>query len=131
MSSGRLMILFLVIVAALGAACNGSSKNSGGGYATIAPQELQAQIDAGEKLAIVDVREPELFRAGHIPGAKNIPFEEFNNRINELNPEAKIVLVCHTGPMGDVSGSLLAEKGYAKVSTVKGGMAAWNGRLEK
>lgn len=131
MSSGRLMILFLVVVAALGAACNGSSKNSAGGYATIAPQELQAQIDAGEKLAIVDVREPELFRAGHIPGAKNIPFEEFNNRINELNPEAKIVLVCHTGPMGDVSGSLLAEKGYAKVSNVKGGMAAWSGKLEK
>lgn len=131
MASLRLMILFLVVVAFLGTACNVSSKTPAGGYATLATQELQAQIDAGEKLEIIDLREPELYRAGHVPGAKNIPFEEFNDRINELNPGDKIVLVCHTGPMGDVSGSLLAEKGYAKVSNLKGGMAAWSGKLEK
>lgn len=131
MTPGRLMILFLVAVAAFGTACNVGSKTPAGGYATIAPQELQGQIDAGDKLAIIDLREPELYRAGHVPGAKNIPFEQFNNRINELNPEDKIVLVCHTGPMGDVSGSLLSEKGYAKVSNLKGGMAAWSGKLEK
>lgn len=131
MTSIRLMILFLVAIAALGAACNGSSKAPTGGYANIAPQELQAQMDSGVKLTIVDLREPSLYRAGHIPGAKNIPFEEFNNRINELSPQAKIVLVCHTGPMGDISGSLLAERGYTTVSNVGGGMAAWSGRLEK
>src|SRR3990170_4503456 len=55
------------------------------GYSAMNTQELQSEIDAGEKLVIVDLREPELYRAGHIAGAQNIPFEEFNKRMNELN----------------------------------------------
>ncbi len=88
-------------------------------------------MDAGKKAVIVDLREPELYGAGHIPGATNIPFEQFNDRLKELNPQSHIVLVCHTGPMGDVSGALLAERGYTSVRNLMGGMAAWNGRLEK
>ncbi|MBI4320841.1 MAG: rhodanese-like domain-containing protein [Chloroflexi bacterium] len=98
-------------------------------YSTMNPQQLQSEIDAGEKLVIVDLREPELYRAGHITGAQNVPFEEFDKRMNELNPETKIVLVCHTGPMGDASGSLLAERGYGQVRNLAGGMAAWRGKL--
>ncbi len=94
-------------------------------------RELQAEIDAGKKPVIVDLREPELYRAGHIPGARNIPFEQFNDRMKELNPESNIVLVCHTGPMGDVSGALLAGQGYASVRNLSGGMAAWSGSLAK
>ncbi len=57
--------------------------------------------------------------------------EEFNDRTDELSQESNIVLVCHTGPMGDVSGALLAERGYSRVRNLRGGMAAWSGRLEK
>lgn len=127
---GRWVVVFLTVAVVAGAGC-GSGGRATGTYSTVTVQQLQAQIDAGETMVIVDLREPELFRAGHIPGARNVPFEQFSERVNELSPEANIVMVCHTGPMGDVSGSLLAERGYTKVSNLKGGMAAWNGKLEK
>lgn len=131
MALGRLTIALLAALVLAGSSCSASQKPSPGGYSIITVQELQIQINAGEKLTIIDLREPGLYRAGHITGAKNIPFEQFNDRINELSPDAKIALVCHTGPMGDVSGQLLAERGYPNVSNVKGGMAAWNGGLER
>ena len=109
----------------------GREKPAKTGYSTMNTQELQSEIEAGEKLVIVDLREPELYRAGHITGARNIPFEEFDKRMHQLNPETKIVLVCHTGPMGDASGSLLAERGYTSVWNLSGGMAGWSGKLVK
>lgn len=117
---------------AAGTGCGSAPKSAKAGYSTITTQELRARLDAGERpVIVVDLREPELYRAGHIGGAANIPFDQFDQRVSELNPEALIVLVCHTGPMGDVSGSLLAGRGYANVSNLKAGMAAWSGRLEK
>lgn len=131
MTFGRLTIALLAALALAGAGCSSSSTPVSGGYSTITVQELQTRTSAGEKFTIIDLREPELYRAGHIPGARNIPFEGFNDRMNELSPDTKIALVCHSGPMGDISGQLLAERGYANVSNVKGGMAAWNGGLER
>lgn len=121
----------LVALALAAAGCSAGSRPASGGYSTISVQELQTRTNAGEKLTIVDLREPGLYQAGHIPGAKNIPFEEFKDRMSEISANARIVLVCHNGPMGDISGQLLGERGYSDVSNVKGGMAAWNGGLER
>ncbi|MBI2954173.1 MAG: rhodanese-like domain-containing protein [Chloroflexi bacterium] len=131
MTSSRWVIAVLTALFTFATGCSLLSKPAAGGYATIPPQELQARMDTGEKLVIVDLREPELFRAGHIPGARNIPFEQFDARMNELKPDDDIVLVCHVGQMGDVSGSLLAERGYPKVANLAGGMTRWDGKLEK
>ncbi len=146
MTISRWVLVTLIIVTVAAAGCGsaataspqaaaqtqaGSGKPARGTYSTMSSKELQAEMDAGQKLVIVDLREPELFRAGHIPGAQNIPLDQFNDRLKELNPESKIVLVCHMGPMGDQAGALLAERGYTDVWNLKGGMAAWNGRLEK
>lgn len=126
----RFVIAFIAIAIVAGTGC-GAAGPAAGSYSTISAQELQAQTNAGEKLVIVDLREPELYRAGHIQGAINIPFEQFRDRMAELSPDAGIALVCHTGPMGDISGRLLAERGYTKVSNLKGGMAAWSGKLAR
>lgn len=131
MRFGRWIIVVLVAAIAAGTVYWVVSKPASAGYSTISPAELSAKLDAGEKLVIVDLREPELFSAGHIPGARNIPFEQFNDRVGELNPADQIVLVCHMGQMGDVSGSILAERGYTKVSNLAGGMARWSGKLAK
>ena len=131
MMFGRWLLIWLVVATAAATSCGGAGKSPTARYSAITSRELRAEIDAGQKLTIVDLREPELYRAGRIPGAQNIPFDQFEQRMNELRPDARIVLVCHNGPMGDVSGSLLAERGYAKVSNLNGGMAAWDGRIEK
>jgi phage shock protein E len=50
------------------------------------PAELAAEMAAGAAPVIVDVRGPEEFRAGHLPGAVNIPLAELERRKNELDP---------------------------------------------
>jgi len=131
MTVSRWLLICLIVATAAATSCGGAGKSSTPRYSALASQELQAEIDAGGKPTIIDLREPELYRAGHIPGAQNTPFDQFEQRMNELKPDARIVLVCHSGPMGDVAGSILAERGYTKVSNLKGGMAAWDGKRER
>ena len=102
------------------------------GWERIHAAELEAMIEeGGEDLVIVDVREPWLYREGHVPGAVNIPFDGAHERVlDELDPGERIVFVCHGGPMGDELGALLTSKGYGKVYNLIGGMRAWDGPLE-
>jgi rhodanese-related sulfurtransferase len=100
------------------------------GLTTIDGKELETMMADGQPLVIVDVREPELFAAGRINGAINIPFEGARLRIfEELSPRDRVVFVCHGGPMGDELGHLLAENGYPTVFNLKGGMKKWRGTL--
>lgn len=83
---------------------------------------------ASTPLVIVDVREPELFAAGHIPGAINMPWPDAKTRAPvELNPASRVVLVCHGGPMGDELAGILAGKGFGDVRNLAGGMNGWRG----
>jgi rhodanese-related sulfurtransferase len=100
------------------------------GLTTIDGKELEALMTSDHRLVIVDVREPELFFAGHIRGAINIPYDEAKPRIvKELSHQDRIVFVCHGGPMGDELGNLLTEKGYPTVYNLKGGMKKWKGEV--
>ncbi len=102
------------------------------GLTTIDGPQLETFMADGKKLVIVDVREIELFAAGHIPGAINIPYDDAKPRIvKELLPQDRIVFVCHGGPMGDELGTLLAGRGYGSVHNLKGGMKKWNGPVVK
>ena len=90
--------------------------------------ELRKMMKDGGQLTIVDVREPELFTKGHIPGAINIPYDGAHSRVlKELSPKDRIVFVCHGGPMGDELGDLLIKNGYTSVYNLKGGMRNWSG----
>ena len=103
-----------------------------GGLTTIDGTQMEALMVDGRGLVIVDVREPDLFAAGHIRGAINIPYDDAKPRIvKELSPADRIVFVCHGGPMGDELGHALAEKGYPAVYNLKGGMKKWKGDVEK
>lgn len=103
---------------------------SAGDLKTINGKRLQAMMADGQPLVIVDVREPELFAAGRIRGAINIPYDDAKPRIfKELSPQDRIVFVCHRGPMGDELGRLLDEKGYQSVYNLKGGMKKWRGEV--
>lgn len=118
-------LLFAIML--LGATCALAA-----GHARITADELQDMMKSPKGMVIVDVREPELFTAGHIPGAINIPYDDSKGRVlKELKPEQKIVFVCHGGPMGDELGTILSENGYKSVYNLKGGMRKWNGPLAK
>ncbi|MGE7270160.1 rhodanese-like domain-containing protein [Brevibacillus panacihumi] len=95
------------------------------------PAELTQMMNDQEDMTIVDLREPKLFEEGRVPNAINIPFAEIKTRYMDIPRDKKVVFVCHTGRMGTESGSLLLEKGYQNVYNLNGGMANWNGQIEK
>jgi len=99
---------------------------------TIDGKELQTMMSDGKPLVIVDVREPELFSAGHIKGAINIPYDDAKPRVfKELFRKDRIVFVCHGGPMGNELGRLLVNNGYPDVYNLAGGMKKWTGETVK
>lgn len=101
-------------------------------HKVITGPELESMMKDGSPVVIVDVREPDLFKIGHVPGAINIPYDTAHGRIlKELNPKDRIVFICHGGPMGDELGEILTKNGYNQVYNVKGGMKKWAGQLTR
>ena len=84
----------------------------------------------GEGL-ILDVREVAEYAFGHIPGAKSIPMGELSERINELNQEQPIYVICRTGTRSDLAAQQLVEAGFTNVKNVLPGMSEYKGELEK
>jgi len=103
-----------------------------GGHKVIDGKDLEAMMKDGKSIVLVDVREPELYSAGHIKGAINIPYDTAKGRIlKELSTNDRIVFVCHKGPMGDELSEILMKNGYKDVSNLKGGMKKWKGEVIK
>ena len=65
---------------------------------SIAPTELSARRAAGTAPIVIDVRTPDEYAAGHIPGAVNIPFDEVAARISEVDAPNGVALYCRVGP---------------------------------
>lgn len=80
---------------------------------------------------ILDVREAAEYAFGHIPGAKSIPMGELAARMNELNKDDVIYVICRTGTRSDLAAQQLAEVGFTNVKNVLPGMADYNGELQK
>jgi len=66
-----------------------------------------------------------------IPGAMSIPLGELEQRINELNPEEAIIIICRSGTRSDLACQLLTEKGFKNVKNAEQGMVQWIGPTEK
>ncbi len=78
-------------------------------------------------LVILDVREGEAFRAGHIPGAVHLPRGQLELRVNEAfpDPTVRIVTCCEVGRISTLAAATLRELGFARVAALDGGMKDW------
>lgn len=77
-------------------------------------------------LLVVDVRQPQEWANGHIPGALYITGAEFPKRFREIPKDRPVALVCGSGYRSSVAASWLAHQGYDDLTNVLGGMSAWN-----
>ncbi|TQF15109.1 rhodanese-like domain-containing protein [Myxococcus llanfairpwllgwyngyllgogerychwyrndrobwllllantysiliogogogochensis] len=85
--------------------------------------EAHRWVDAGATL--VDVRTPEEFAAGHLPGAVNIPVDDLSQRLQELGPpENPLVIYCRSGGRSARAEKLLKEQGFQQVLNL-GPMSTW------
>ena len=91
---------------------------------TISPDDLHQQLKDGRPV-VLDVRTPEEFRLGHIPGALNIPHTELASRLNEVQGDHGLVLYCMVGPRARLGEKTLLDAGVANVLHLEGGLAGW------
>ncbi|MGF1503991.1 MAG: rhodanese-like domain-containing protein [Anaerolineae bacterium] len=90
----------------------------------IQPQEYVSTFEDNPDHILVDVRTPEEFASGHIPGAINIPVEEIANRLDEIPADTNVVVYCRSGNRSATAASELAESGYASIYDL-GGIISW------
>ncbi|MFS1511275.1 sulfurtransferase TusA family protein [Chengkuizengella sp. SCS-71B] len=93
--------------------------------------QLAKRLESNEQAVILDVREPSEFAFNHIPGSISIPFGELEQRINNLNKEAEMYVICRTGNRSDLAAQKLSQLGFKKVFNVVPGMSEWKGKTEK
>lgn len=90
--------------------------------------EIVEQLDQGEQLHLIDVREADEVAEGIIPGAIHIPLGEVPSRVNELNKATAYVVVCAAGGRSARAVEYLTENGY-DATNMLGGMMAWTGEI--
>ena len=91
------------------------------------------QLDAAElrktainqQVQVVDVRGPDEWRRGHLPGAIHIPLAALPDRLGELRTSNPIVLQCKGGGRSSIATSFLQARGIANVSNLAGGYEGW------
>jgi TusA-related sulfurtransferase/rhodanese-related sulfurtransferase len=91
---------------------------------------FKEKVENGESLTILDVREQDEFEEAHIPGAIHIPLGEVENRMNELQAQDEIHIICHSGRRSGIAGEMMAKKGFGKLLNVVPGMRDWTGKTE-
>lgn len=89
--------------------------------------DLQAKLSSNEDIVILDVREEAEYAFNHIQNAISIPLGELETRMNELNKEDEIFVVCRTGSRSDLAAQKLTASGFTKVVNVLPGMSGWSG----
>jgi rhodanese-related sulfurtransferase len=86
--------------------------------------EQFAVARAGDGALVVDVREPEEFRGGHVPHARPLPMAELPWRIAELPTDRPVYVVCRSGRRSARAAAWLRSR-RVEAYSVRGGTAAW------
>lgn len=96
----------------------------------ITVEELEAELDAGKPLVVVDVREPHEWEIVHLDGAHLIPLSQLPDRLGELDGHAEIVTHCHHGARSMKALEILRGAGFGKVRSLRGGIDTWAERID-
>src|SRR5438477_2361202 len=87
--------------------------------------ELKARLDRGDKVTIVDVREPNELQINRIQGSLHIPLGDIPKRYNELDPDSEYVMQCKSGVRSGKAADFLRSVGFKRVLNLKGGILGW------
>ncbi len=96
------------------------------GLLTIDAESAQRLLHAGERLAFVDLRPADAYRAGHLPGARSVPLVELRSRHAEIPRDALVVVYgdASTAEAG-AAWRFLRSVGVPRAFVLEGGLAAW------
>jgi rhodanese-related sulfurtransferase len=95
---------------------------------------LERQARKDPQLFVLDVRTPQEYAAGHVPGAVNVPHDQVGTRLAEVPRDKDVVIYCRSGRRTGLAAGVLGASGYTRLSHLEGDMNAWldrNRPLEK
>jgi rhodanese-related sulfurtransferase len=97
-----------------------------GGFQEVNAADFESRRAEG-KAVIVDVRSPDEFAKGHVPGAINIDIHApgFAEKVAQFDKSKPILVNCHAGSRGAVASAELARLGFKSVCNLAGGLSAW------
>ncbi len=93
-------------------------------FARITVEEAKAMMERGD-IQVIDVREPNEYREGHVPGAKLMPVNSVLARIKELNHDQDVLFVCAVGQRSALACEMAAAMGLERLYNMEGGTQAW------
>jgi adenylyltransferase/sulfurtransferase len=107
----------------------GEEKPVAAGVPEISVEDLKRRLDAGEKLFVLDVREPHEYQICNL-GGYLIPLNDLPKRVNELDSSAEIVAHCKMGGRSAKAVQFLQQAGFTKIHNLTGGITAWSERID-
>ncbi|MGA7524979.1 MAG: molybdopterin-synthase adenylyltransferase MoeB [Acidobacteriaceae bacterium] len=99
------------------------------GIPQMSVKELKQRLDRGDKLCVLDVREPWEYQVANI-GGQLIPLNDLPRRVAELNPDQEIVVQCKSGGRSQRAAEFLSRNGFEKVHNLAGGILAWSSEID-
>ncbi|HWR18214.1 MAG TPA: rhodanese-like domain-containing protein [Clostridia bacterium] len=100
------------------------------GFSYISMPEAQTELNKNSAIRIIDVRTPEEYRAGHIPGSMNVPLDHIGGILNAVPDKSERLFVyCLSGARSRSASQKFTDMGYTDVNNI-GGISQWTGKLE-
>jgi rhodanese-related sulfurtransferase len=102
-------------------------------FATLTADEFAQAVASDARPFVIDVRRPEEYEAGHVPGSRSIGVHELVARRAELptSKVTRVLIVGEPGKRSEAAAAWFALMGYVDVALLDGGFAAWTGEVEK
>jgi rhodanese-related sulfurtransferase len=96
------------------------------GYRSMRPVELSERLASGDRLQVIDVREPMEVGIASLAGAVSIPLSTLPERIGEIDRDNPVVVLCHHGIRSASACAWLVREGFTDVANLSGGIDAWS-----
>jgi adenylyltransferase/sulfurtransferase len=93
-------------------------------------EELKGRLDRGEKVFILDVRNPPEYQICRIAGSTLLPLPELPQRLGELDKGREMVVHCKSGMRSQKAIAFLRQQGFTKLRNLQGGILAWAERID-
>lgn len=120
-----LIVIGAVLMAAASAYWYMLPGENEGEYGDVTVERAMELINEKPSLVILDVRTDGEYGDGHIEGAVNIPVNELEGRLGELEKEDETLVYCRTGNRSGTAVGILKENGYEKIFHMNKGITAW------
>ncbi|MFI9653350.1 rhodanese-like domain-containing protein [Guyparkeria sp. GHLCS8-2] len=98
-------------------------------FKTLDPAEV-ARKAGRDGVTLIDVREDNEWKTGHIKGARHIPLGKLEKKLGDIRSEGpnEVVLYCRSGNRSATAANILVKGGFENVSHLGGGILAWEGQ---